>query len=360
VTPKEIAAFQQQLQDWYRENQRQLPWRRSRDPYRIWVSEVMLQQTQVNTVIPYYDRFITRFPDIGALAVSALQDVLKCWEGLGYYARARNLHKATAIVMSRFSGQVPDDWKDFTSLPGVGAYIGVAVLSIAYHRPYAVVDGNVKRVLSRVFEDSTPVNSPKSHRAFQHLAEILFDPSHPGRYNQALMEIGALVCKPANPQCPVCPVSAGCLSHRHESIKEYSKRNKRKKVPEVFIAIGVIRKKGKVLITQRKLDGLLGGMWEFPGGKIEKGETAEASCLREIKEEVGLNIVVDMHFTKIRHAYTHFKIVLDVFLCNHVDGNVRLCGPVDHCWIKIEDIDQYPVPKANLKFISKLKQSGEV
>lgn len=355
MNSKEISAFQQQLQDWYGINQRTLPWRHTADPYRIWVSEVMLQQTQVNTVIPYYHRFIDRFPEVANLARARLQAVLKSWEGLGYYARARNLHKAAAVVDSRYDGRVPDAWKDFTALPGVGPYIGAAVLSIAYQRPYAVVDGNVKRVLARIFEDPTPVNGSAVHRAFRRLAETLLDRSRPGRYNQALMEVGALVCKPANPRCADCPINAFCLGNRHGSLDRYPKRNKRKPVPEIRIAAGVVRRNGRVLITRRKPEGLLGGLWEFPGGKIHEGETAETACRREIKEEVGLNIVVDVHLTQVRHAYTHFKIVLEVFLCDHVDGNVRLNGPVDHRWIKIEDIDQYPVPKANLKFISKLK-----
>jgi len=355
VDSKEISAFQQELQDWYGINQRALPWRQTKDPYRIWVSEVMLQQTQVNTVIPYYHRFIERFPEVAGLARARLQAVLKCWEGLGYYARARNLHKAAAVVDSRYDGRVPDDWKDFTALPGVGPYIGAAVLSIAYSHPYAVVDGNVKRVLARVFEDPTPVNGSAAHGAFRRLADSLLDQSRPGLYNQALMEVGALVCKPANPRCADCPINAFCLGNRHGSLDRYPQRNKRKPVPVKRIAAGVIRRNGRVLITRRKPEGLLGGLWEFPGGKIHEGETAETACRREIKEEVGLNIVVDAHLTQVRHAYTHFKIVLEVFLCDHVDGNVRLNGPVDHRWIKIEDIDQYPVPKANLKFIPKLR-----
>jgi len=355
VDSKEISAFQQQLQDWYGINQRPLPWRHTTDPYWIWVSEVMLQQTQVNTVIPYYHRFIERFPEVARLARARLQAVLKCWEGLGYYARARNLHKAAAVVVSRYNGQVPDDWKVFTALPGVGPYIGAAVLSIAYNRPYAVVDGNVKRVLARIFEEPTTVNGSAAHGAFRRLAETLLDRSRPGCYNQALMEVGALVCKPVNPRCADCPINAFCLGNSHGSMDRYPRRNKRKPVPEIRIAAGVIRRNGRVLITRRKPEGLLGGLWEFPGGKIHKGETAETACRREIKEEVGLNIVVDAHLTQVRHAYTHFKIVLEVFLCDHVDGKVRLNGPVDHRWIKIEDIDQYPVPKANLKFIPKLR-----
>ncbi len=319
----------------------------------------MLQQTQVDTVIPYYNRFIDQFPNIAKLSRAPRQSVLKSWEGLGYYTRARNLHQAAGVVMMRFNGHVPRTWDAFRSLPGVGPYIAAAVLSIAYGGPFAVVDGNVKRVLARIFEASTPVNASPAYRVFHQLAVPLLERSCPGQYNQALMELGALVCKPSKPNCSKCPVNTLCRSHQNGAVDQFPKRNKRKPVPEVPIAVGVIRRKDRVLITQRKPQGLLGGLWEFPGGKIRDDETAENACLREIKEEVGLNISIDAHLARVRHAYTHFKIVLDVFLCDYVNGTIHLNGPVDYRWIKIDDIDRFPVPKANHKFIGKLKEINQ-
>ncbi len=352
-----IAAFRRQLLAWYAVNLRPLPWRRTRDPYRIWVSEVMLQQTQVDTVIPYYHRFLKRFDDIGKLAAAPQQAVLKCWEGLGYYARARNLHKAAAVVNRCFNGRVPDNWKDFTSLPGVGPYIGAAVLSIAHDRPFAVVDGNVKRVLARLFEDSAPVNGSGAHHTFHGLAAPLLDPDAPGHYNQALMEVGALICRPGNPRCTDCPVADFCQGYHHDSLTTFPVRNKRRPIPEIRVAVGVIRRNGRVLITQRNPDGLLGGLWEFPGGKIKADETPETACRRELKEEVGLDVEVGVRLARVRHAYTHFKVVLDVFLCDAPAGRIRLKGPVDHRWVRLDDLSRYPIPAANLKFISQLKAS---
>jgi len=204
--------FRKRLLDWYAAHHRILPWRKTRDPYAVWVSEVMLQQTQVGTVIAYYERFMDRFADVAGLARADLQAVLKIWEGLGYYARARNLHRAAAVVCARHGGQVPDTWDQIRALPGVGPYIAAAVLSIAYHRPLAVVDGNVKRILARLFRIDAPVNVSSAAPVFQRKADELLERRQPGAFNQAMMELGAVVCRPRNPDCSHCPVSAHCRS----------------------------------------------------------------------------------------------------------------------------------------------------
>jgi A/G-specific adenine glycosylase len=209
MTGPDIARLRRRLLSWYDVHRRDLPWRRTREPYRIWVSEVMLQQTQVRTAIPFYRRFLQQFPTPAHLARADEQSVLKCWEGLGYYARARNLHRAAARVAAS-GGRVPDEWDAFRALPGVGNYIAAAVLSIAYGRPHAVVDGNVKRVLARLLALDLPVNAPAALRAFQAEAERLLDRRRPGDYNQALMELGALVCTPRAPDCGGCPQDTQC------------------------------------------------------------------------------------------------------------------------------------------------------
>lgn len=347
----DIAEIQLNLLNWYKKNKRVLPWREGVSPYGIWVSEVMLQQTQVKTVIPYYLRFMASYPDVNALAGAPLEPILKSWEGLGYYARARNLHRSARIVSLEMEGMVPDDFKTFLSLPGVGDYIASAVQSIAFGHAHAVVDGNVKRVLSRVFGLDTPVNHSKAHKTFKQKAETLLFRGDPGSFNQALMELGALVCTPQKPSCEACPLSGHCFALRENQLARFPARIRKNKVQTRHIAVGVIRKNARVLITRRKLDGLLGGLWEFPGGKVEKGETAEAACIREIKEETGIEAKVDTFVTRVRHAYTHFKVEMDVFYCDHVSGRVRLNGPIDHRWIGLEEIGRYPFPRANLKFI---------
>ena len=349
-----IQSLRKLLINWYLANHRDLPWRKTSNPYHIWVSEVMLQQTQVATVLPYYRRFLQRFTSLESLARADVQDVLKVWEGLGYYARARNLHRAAGLIINHHHGIMPDGWEGFRKLPGVGDYIAAAVLSIAFGKPYAVVDGNVKRVLARLFLKEAPVNKSTSIKIFKEAADQLLSPRDPGTFNQALMELGAMVCKPQQPLCSKCPIQGLCLAYEADRVDEYPKKLKKSPTPQFNIAVGVVFKNSSVLITRRKPDGLLGGLWEFPGGKIQNDEKAKEACIREIKEETNLSVGIDSHLGRIKHAYTHFKIIMDVFCCSHLSGKVKLNGPVDHRWIKLENLDDYPFPKANHKFFPAL------
>jgi len=353
---KEISSFQSHLLNWYTKNHRRLPWRETDDPYRIWISEVMLQQTQVKTVLPYYKRFCEHFPDVKSLAFASEQSILKLWEGLGYYARARNLHRSAGMILEKFNGTIPDNLPQIKQLPGVGDYIAAAVLSIVYHQVIPVVDGNVKRVLARLYCSNQPVNIHASYTHYQDLAVTLIDPLHPGLFNQAMMELGAVVCKPKHPDCTLCPVCSFCMAHKGNRVVDYPKRIPSRITPLHYIVVGVVFKKDYLLITRRKSEGLLGGLWEFPGGKVLPGEGAENACIREIKEEVGLDVGIFSYLTRVKHAYTHFRIVMDVFLCTFLRGNIRLNGPVDYRWIRIEEIDSFPFPKANHKFIPLLKK----
>ncbi|WDP90589.1 MAG: A/G-specific adenine glycosylase [Desulfobacter sp.] len=353
MTPSspEAKQIQTALRNWYIANRRRLPWRESISPYGVWVSEVMLQQTQVNTVIPYYLNFMAQYPRVQDLAGADLEPILKSWEGLGYYARARHLHKAAHIVAHEMDGRVPEDFQMFLSLPGVGDYIASAVQSIAFGQAHAVVDGNVKRVLARLYCLETPVNHSSSHKTFKALATRLLDARDPGTHNQAVMELGALVCTPKSPDCGGCPLSRQCRAFKRHLTDQFPVRIKKQQVPTRHIAVGIVRKQGRVLITRRKLDGLLGGLWEFPGGKVEKGETAGQACIREILEETGIKAETAAFLTRISHAYTHFKIKMDVFYCNYLSGRVTLNGPIDHRWAAIDELRNYPFPKANLKFM---------
>lgn len=346
--------FRNALLDWFKDYQRDMPWRNTDTPYHIWVSEVMLQQTQVVKVVDYYERFIAQFPDVQYLAAAPLQDVLKVWEGLGYYARARNLHKAAQVIVSELDGEVPRDYATFRKLPGVGDYSAAAVQSIAFNEPYAAVDGNIKRVVARLFLIDAPINDAKSVKTFQQEADELLDTTAPGLFNQAMMELGATVCRPQSPICLVCPVNAFCGAFQTARQDEFPKRRETRPVPEHHIAVGVIYRGEEVLITQRQFEGLLGGLWEFPSGRFAEGETAEESCVRNIAEVVNLSVSDVQPLTRVRHAFTHFKIVMDVFTCNYKSGEVILNGPRDAKWIEVGALRDYPLPRATHKILDKL------
>ena len=348
-----IAIFRQALGLWYERCRRDLPWRRTGDPYAVWVSEVMLQQTQVATVIPYYERWMVRFPDLFRLAAADLQAVLKRWEGLGYYARARHFHRAARIVMERHGGKVPDDPAAFRGLPGVGEYIAAAVMSIAFGRPMAVVDGNVKRVLARLLASETPVNGAGAHKAFAPAARVLLDNHRPGRANQALMELGALVCTPRRPRCSACPLAFGCLARQKGSQGAYPRRTMRQPVPEYRLTMGVVFRAGRVLVVQRPTEGLLGGLWEFPGGSLDNGLPA-AACERVVRQVVGLEVHADHRLAIIRHAYTHFRINAEVFCCRWEAGRVRRRGPAAHRWMPPEALKSLPFTGACRKFLDRI------
>lgn len=350
----EDKKIRNNLIKWYHKHQRELPWRESNDPYAIWISEAMLQQTQVSTVIPYFKKFLRQFPDIHALAQANLESVLKIWEGMGYYARARNLHRAAALIVKRYQGKIPSSVEELKTLPGVGDYIASAVSSIAFQNPCPVVDGNVKRVLSRIFLIDTPVNDSSSHKVFYPVALRFVDihsQNHQGIFNQAIMELGALICRPRKPDCTKCPVLSFCQAYKQGLIHQFPRRHKKQKTPEYLVSAAILRKNGKILITRRKLEGHLGGLWEFPGGKVLENETPQQACIREIKEEVNLDISVDKLLTRIKHAYTHFKIKMDIFNCTYISGELKLNGPMDYRWVKAHELALFPFPGADRKFM---------
>lgn len=317
----------------------------------------MLQQTRVETVIPYFSRFLEAFPTVRDLAEADEQSVLKSWEGLGYYARARNLRKAAIHVMERHGGRIPEHWDGLRALPGVGDYIAAAVASIALSHPRAVVDGNVKRVLARFFRIGAPVNRPDSHAAFREAADRVLDRSDPGAFNQAVMELGQRVCLVRRPDCPACPLAAHCMARIAGETDVYPVREKRPRPPEVAVAAGVIlRADGRMLVIRRPSKGLLGGLWEFPGGKLLDGEPPEMACRREIQEECGLDVDVGERLARVRHAYTHFRIVMDVFLCHPGPHGGEPRGPEAHRWISLDEFGSLPFPKATLKVLPALRE----
>lgn len=353
-----VNHLRQSLLDWYAQQGRDLPWRRTRDPYAIWVSEIMLQQTQVKTVIPYYERWLEQFPTIAALAAADQQQVLKAWQGLGYYARARNLHRAAQQVMQQ-GGQFPDCLEQVMQLSGIGRTTAGGILSAAFNQPVPILDGNVKRVLSRLLALNQPPN--KAINRLWQASEALLDPQQPRDFNQALMDLGATLCTPKQPTCLLCPWNQHCYAYQMNMQNELPVTESRTPVPHKQIGVAVIwNEQGQILIDRRRQEGLLGGLWEFPGGKLEPGETIEACIQREILEELGIEIEVGDHLITIDHAYTHFHVTLNVYHCRHLLGEPQPIECDEVRWVELHELDQFPFPKANVTIIEALQNYGKL
>lgn len=355
MKPEIVRYFRTDLPQWFEETARDLPWRRNREPYLVWISEIMLQQTRVDQMLPYFHRFIDRFPSVEALASASLDEVLHTWEGLGYYARARNLHRSAQIIVKEYAGKLPDSYDELRRLPGIGAYTAAAIVSIAYNKPYAVVDGNVIRVLSRIFEIEEDVRLPRTRSAIQTLADELVPLDDPGAFNQAMMELGATICTPRNPRCEACPLRPTCGAYQHDTVNDFPVVSARKPIPHYDVAVGLIfNDNGHILIQKRPEDGMLGGLWEFPGGKRESDETIETACRRELREELGVEVEVGDLIHRLNHAYTHFKITLHAFRCRLPGGIPENAKEVPMRWVPVERLRDYAFPRANRLLIDKL------
>ena len=349
-----IAKLRRSLLYWYREQGRTLPWRERTDPYAIWISEVMLQQTGVKTVIPYYQRWLAQFPTIESLAHSDLQTVLKAWEGLGYYARARNLHRAAQQIVQH-GGTFPTQLAEL-SLPGIGRTTAGAILSAAFNQPLSILDGNVKRVLSRLVALKIP--PAKATKRLWQLSDALVDPQQPRDFNQALMDLGATVCTPRHPSCQLCPWKNECQAYNKGIQSQLPMRETASPLPHKKIGVAVILdEQGQILIDRRPAKGLLGGLWEFPGGKIEPNETVEECIKREICEELAIDVEVGKHLITIDHVYSHFRVTLTVHYCRHLNGEPQPIECDEIRWVTLAEIDQFPFPKANSQIIAALRRS---
>jgi A/G-specific adenine glycosylase len=343
---------------WWDAGHADWPWRQRRDPYAIWVAEIMLQQTQIATVLPYYERWLERYPTIQHLAQASLDDVLKMWEGLGYYSRARNLHAAARAVMAGFGGQIPDTVPELMRLKGIGRYTAGAIASIAFDRPVPVLDGNATRVFSRLLDLPEDVTEAATKQKLWQVAEALVPEQRPGAYNQALMELGQTICLPAAPRCHLCPLAEHCLARMRGTQLERPVRPPRRKTPHFHVTAGVIwRPDGRFLIARRPLDGLLGGLWEFPGGKQERGETLPETLRREIAEELAIDIEVGSLITVVKHAYTHFRITLHAFHARYLRGQPRNIGVADHVWVSLEELNRYAFAVTDNQIIAQLQRS---
>jgi A/G-specific adenine glycosylase len=318
------------LLNWYHQHGRTLPWRDHPDSYAVWVSEIMLQQTRVETVIPYFEKWMQLFPDVSALANASEHDVLNAWEGLGYYSRAHNLHKAAKIVAEKFDGKLPQDLTDLRSLPGIGRYTVGAIASMAFGMDEPTLDGNLRRVYSRLFDVDEFADSPAGEKILWELAAKNLPKGQAGDYNQALMDLGATICLPKNPRCLLCPLMKICESRKNGTQDARPMLKPKKMVPSYIHAAAVIIDRGRVLLAQRPPDGLLGGMWEFPNGRVNL-DPAKA---------LGI----------IQHAYTHFKVTVHTFRCD--------CASISKSnnlkWVQVTELNDYPMGKVDRQIAKKL------
>ncbi len=341
---------------WIAAGRRDLPWRRRRDPYAVWISEIMLQQTQVATVIPYFERWLARFPDVVALAAAPLDDVLKAWEGLGYYSRARNLHRAAQLIVAQ-GGELPGTREGLRRLPGIGDYTAGAILSLAFGAAEPVVDGNVRRVLCRVYDITEDVGLPATIRRLWALAGALVAaaPSQAGDLNEGLMELGALACVPKTPDCPACPLAGLCLARTHGRVAERPVKAPKPRTPHYDVVAAAIRDgEGRYLLAQRPANGLLGGLWGFPGGVAEADEDLAAALIRTVAEQTGVAIRTGATLSAIKHAYTHFRITLHPFHAEHMAGEARPIGCAAVRWVAGPELITYVFPVTDRKIAAQL------
>ena len=355
ITEQNAVEFQRKLETWYSAFRRRLPWRETKDPYKIWISEIMLQQTTVQTVIPYYNDWMKQFPDMLTLSKVPLQKVLKAWQGLGYYPRAKNLHQASKIIMTDFNGHIPQNYDDLKNLPGFGPYTTAAVLSIAFDLPYLTIDANIRRILMRLLKWPRKASS-SIDKKLHHFFSPLLPRRNMGILNQALMELGSLVCRPKNPLCLLCPVLDFCEAYKagEQEVIPIPEKRSYKKIQAV---IGIIEKNGKFLIQKRPSTGLLADLWEFPGGKLEKGEPAEQALKREIQEEMGIEINEARFLTKVQHSYTQFQVTLHAFSCSLNTDPVL--DKNRHRWLSLKGMRQFPFPSGSAKVIKFLENKRE-
>ena len=351
------SKFTKQLLDWYDANSRELPWRHNPEPYPVWVSEIMAQQTQIDRVIGYFERWMRKFPTLKALSQAHEEDVLKLWEGLGYYSRARNMLKTACVIAHDHGGFFPSDPQIIRSLPGIGEYTAGAISSIAFSLPEPAVDANVLRVFSRLLDVDTPVRDAASRARIEKQVRLLIPEDRPGDFNQAIMEFGALVCT-KRPACDRCLMQGSCLAYERGTVAERPVLPPSKKSIRIDMATGVLVHEGKVLIQKRRPDDVWPGLWEFPGGGIEQGETPKQAVVREYMEEVSLHVEPVGKITVVSYSYTKYRVTMHCYLCKL--SNSDMAEPVfneavEGCFVFWEELSKYAFPAGHRRLIEFMK-----
>jgi A/G-specific adenine glycosylase len=347
LSPRNLAAFQRRLLDWFRKHQRDLPWRRNKEPHRIWVAEVMLQQTRIAAVVPYYHRFLRRFPNVESLARASQEDVLRLWSGLGYYRRARNMHRAARQIVAHHGGRFPRDLGSALQLPGTGRYTAAAVLSIAYDAPVAVLDGNVARVLARIGAVRGNVHAPRHWRKLSDMAQHFLAADAPGNWNQAMMELGETVCAPQSPRCGACPISRWCQARRLGLTHRIPARQLKRASVNVKLAAAILRDpRGQTILVKypgAHEHALFSRMWQFPAVEVSRQPKAELA--RHLRETMGFTPQSLEALPEARHGVTFRRITLLPFL-----ARVRQLPKLAYARIlPLSQISELPVSSATRK-----------
>lgn len=343
------SSFTNRLLAWYAQNKRSLPWRETHDPYRIWISEVMLQQTQVSTVIPYYLRFVDTFPSLAALADASLDEVMQVWRGLGYYGRARSLHRAAGIICERYRGKFPQSYAELRALPGIGDYTASAVLSIAFGLDYPAIDANARRVICRLYDYAGDPLSPRGKQELGQMAWLLMPPGLAGEFNQSLMELGATLCRAREPQCMQCPLGQDCLANQRGSQKQRPLHKARGAPPERRYVAALIEDSGRILLVRRIPRGLLGGLWELPGDKLQADEDEQSGLRRILLTDLAATVLIGNQCATVRHRYSHFAELLNVYRCT-IQGTLVARHQWDSfVWCPLENLGQYPQSRITIK-----------
>jgi A/G-specific adenine glycosylase len=336
--------IQQSLIRWFKDNKRDLPWRKNRTWYKVWISEIMLQQTQVEQVVDYYQKFLKEFPSVQVLANADLQKVLKIWEGLGYYSRARNLHKTAQIIVNQFKCKFPSAKSNIIKLPGIGEYTANAILSFVYNEPFSVVDGNVIRVITRLFGITDNIRETKTLKKIKSKTDKLMPPKDSANYNEAVMELGALICLPNNPICDKCPANKYCESRKDNlsNIIPFKSKNAAKSL--VTVVVQIVKKNNKYCIVKRKDHGLLGGYWEFPYKTIDNID----------KQMIDSTVI---KFDGIKHSYTHFNLLMYPILVKESELQVKNSLYIDYKWLTLKDVRKLPIHKAMQKVLKVIENN---
>lgn len=355
IDQQKVAWIQHHLITWYEKNHRRLPWRERNDPYGIWISEVMLQQTRVETAIPYFLNFMNKFPNIKILAQADEEEILKAWEGLGYYSRARNIYRGAKVIVSDYNGQIPDTMKEIRKIPGIGPYTAGAVLSIAYGKPVAAVDGNVMRVFSRLFYITEDIGEGKTRKEMQKIGEIMVLQHNPSFFNQAIMELGALICTPTSPKCIACPVYKQCTARKEGLQGELPIKKKKTKTKTVELEVALVWDKDRFLISKRPSEGLLAQLWALPAVEREANVKRGKSIALELRDTYDLSVEEEGFLFKKQHIFTHLKWKMMVY-----EFHATIQSLIDYPeiqWITLDEVKKYAFPTAFMKVIKSLQKS---